>query len=79
MTMLRDFLAYYRPHRRLFVLDFSCAVVSGLLELGFPMVVSHVCRPSLGPVRTGLLILAASLALLLIYALNTGLMVVVNY
>ena len=77
-TMLRDFLAYYRPHRRLFVLDFSCAVVSGLLELGFPMVVSLFVDRLL-PGQNWSLILAASLGLLLIYALNTGLMVVVNY
>ena len=35
-SLLRSFFAYYRPHRRLFVLDFSCAVASGLLELAFP-------------------------------------------
>jgi len=37
--MLKRFLAYYRPHRSLFLLDFGCAVLSGLLELGFPMAV----------------------------------------
>ena len=35
--MLRQFFAYYHPHKRLFVLDFSCAVISGLLELAFPL------------------------------------------
>ena len=34
--MLRRFFAYYRPYRGLFLLDFGCAVLSGLLELGFP-------------------------------------------
>ena len=38
-TLLRRFFAYYRPHRALFLLDFSCAIVSGLLELGFPLAV----------------------------------------
>ncbi len=37
--MLREFFAYYRPHRRLFLIDFSCAVISGLLELAFPLAV----------------------------------------
>ena len=32
--LLRQFFAYYKPHRALFVTDFGCAVVSGLLELG---------------------------------------------
>ncbi len=38
-ALVRRFFAYYRPHRRLFALDFSCAVLSGVLELGFPMAV----------------------------------------
>ncbi len=37
--MLKAFLAYYRPYRALFLLDFGCAILSGLLELGFPMAV----------------------------------------
>ena len=31
--VVRRFLAYYRPYRGLFVLDFGCAVVAALLEL----------------------------------------------
>ncbi len=76
--MLRRFLAYYRPHRRLFVLDFSCAVVSGLLELVFPLAVrSFVDR--LLPSQNWGLILGATAALLGIYLLNTGLQYIVNY
>ena len=37
--MLRQFLTFYRPHRRLLLLDFGCAAASGLLELMFPMAV----------------------------------------
>ena len=37
--MLKRFFEYYRPHRGLFILDFSCAILSGLLELGFPIAV----------------------------------------
>ena len=76
--MLRSFLAYYRPHRRLFVIDFSCAVLSGLLELGFPMAVNLFVDHLLPGHRWGL-IAAASAGLLGVYAVNTGLMVVVNY
>ncbi len=76
--MLRRFFAYYRPHWRLFLLDFCCAVLSGLLELGFPMAVrSFIDR--LLPGQDWGLILLASTALLVIYLVNTGLMVVVTY
>ena len=37
--MLREFAAYYRPHMRLFWVDFGCAVLSGLLELAFPLAI----------------------------------------
>ena len=76
--MLSRFFAYYRPHRGLFLLDFSCAVLSGLLELGFPIAVKLFVDRLL-PGQDWPLIVAASLALLAIYVANTGLMVVVNY
>ena len=76
--MLRQFLAYYRPHRRLFVADFSCAVLSGLLELGFPLAVNLFVDRLLPGQRWGLIALASA-GLLGVYALNTGLIVVVNY
>jgi ATP-binding cassette subfamily B protein len=76
--MLREFLVYYRPYRRLFVIDFSCAVLSGLLELGFPLAVSLFVDKLLPGQRWGMISLASA-GLLAIYALNTGLMVVVNY
>ncbi|CAN7690753.1 ABC transporter ATP-binding protein [Rhizobium sp. LjRoot258] len=76
--MLRRFFSYYRPYRGLFVLDFSCAILSGLLELGFPMAVKlFIDRLLLS--QEWLLILLASGALLAIYVINTGLMAVVTY
>ncbi|MGW9331368.1 ABC transporter ATP-binding protein [Bosea sp. NPDC055594] len=76
--MLKRFFAYYRPHRGLFLLDFSCAVISGLLELGFPIAVKLFVDELL-PGGDWPLILLASLGLLAIYLVNTGLMVVVTY
>ncbi len=76
--MLRQFFAYYRPHRRLFALDFGCAVISGLLELGFPMAIRAFIDQLL-PGRDWGVILLASAALLAIYLLNTGLTAVVVY
>ncbi len=76
--MLRRFLSYYAPHRRLFVLDFGCSVLSGLLELGFPVAV-QIFVDRLLPGRDFGLILLASAGLLAIYLLNAGLMTVVTY
>src|SRR6478672_4080705 len=76
--MLRDFFAYYRPHRTLFILDFSCAVISGLLELAFPLAVRAFVDRLLPSQNWGL-ILGAAAGLLGIYMLNTGLQYIVNY
>ncbi|ATN34271.1 multidrug ABC transporter ATP-binding protein [Rhizobium sp. ACO-34A] len=76
--MLRRFFAFYWPYRGLFVLDFGCAVLSGVLELGFPMAVKSFVDDLLPSGQWGLIV-GASLALLAIYLLNTVLMATVTY
>jgi ATP-binding cassette subfamily B protein len=78
MTMLSRFFAYYAPWRGLFLLDFSCAVLAGLLELAFPIAVKLFVDELL-PSGDLPLILVASAGLLAVYILNTGLMAVVGY
>jgi ATP-binding cassette subfamily B protein len=76
--MLKRFAAYYRPHRTLFLIDFGCAVLSGLLELGFPMAVRAFVDKLL-PGQDWALIMLASAGLLVVYLANTGLMAIVTY
>jgi ATP-binding cassette subfamily B protein len=76
--MLRQFAAYYRPYLGLFWLDFVCALLVGLLELGFPLAVNQFVDQLLPSQNWGL-ILSATAALLAIYLLNTFLQYVVTY
>jgi ATP-binding cassette subfamily B protein len=76
--MLKRFFAYYRPHRVLFAVDFGCAVIAGLMELGFPMAIRSFVDQLL-PSRDWGIILLASAGLLVVYLLNTGLTAVVVY
>ncbi len=76
--MIRRFFSYYAPYKGLFVLDFSCAVLSGLLELGFPMAVK-VFVDNLLPGQNWTLILVAAVGLLAVYLFNTALMAIVTY
>lgn len=76
--MLRAFFSYYRPYRRLFLLDFGCSVLSGLLSLGFPLAVAGFVDVLL-PGKNWSLIVAAAAGLLAVYLVNAGLMVVVTY
>jgi len=76
--MLRAFFAYYRPWMGLFWLDFGCAVLSGLLELAFPLAVTAFIDHLLPRGDWWLTMLAAA-GLLGLYALNAGLMAIVTY
>jgi len=78
MSPLRRFASYYRPHRRLFVLDFGCAVLSGLLELAFPLAV-RLFVDRLLPGHDWRLIGACAIGLVTLYLVNTGLMAIVTY
>lgn len=76
--MLREFFSYYRPWLGLFWLDFGCAVLSGLLELAFPLAITGFIDVLL-PRGDWALTLAAAAGLLLLYAINAGLLTVVIY
>src|SRR5690606_16200350 len=72
------FFAYYRPYRRLLLIDFGAAVLLGLLELAFPTAVQAFIDRLL-PTADWPLILVAAVGLLLVYMFNTVLMGIVNY
>jgi ATP-binding cassette subfamily B protein len=76
--LLRRFFSYYRPYKGLFLLDFTCAVIAGLLELAFPLAVSKFIDDLL-PGENWPIIVLACIGLLAIYALNTVLNYVVTY
>lgn len=76
--MLKRFFTYYKPYKGLFFLDFSCAVLVGLLELTFPLAVNHVIDKLL-PQGSWFVIFWACLGLLVIYLINSGLHYIVTY
>lgn len=78
LSLLRQFFSYYRPHRGLFALDFSCAVLSGVLELAFP-VMAGLFVDRLLPGHDWRKIMLAVVALLAVYLLNSLLMIIVTY
>lgn len=76
--MIRRFFSYYKPHRRLFIIDFSSAVIVALLELAFPVAVQWFIDDLL-PGNNWNLIITISILLLIIYLLSTFLQYVVTY
>ncbi|NYF25889.1 ABC transporter ATP-binding protein [Sporosarcina sp. JAI121] len=76
--MLKKFFSYYKPHRRLFVIDFSSAIFVALLDLAFPVAVKWFIDDLLPKGNWGQIIVVSSI-LLLIYLLSTLLQYVVSY
>ncbi|GAB2693245.1 ABC transporter ATP-binding protein [Paenibacillus thermoaerophilus] len=76
--MIRRFLGYYRPHTKLFALDFGCAVLAALLELAFPLAVKWVIDELL-PTRDWEMIVWAAAGLLFLYVVSMGLHFIVSY
>lgn len=76
--MLRRFFSYYKPHKRLFIIDFSSAVIVAVLELVFPVAVQKFID-DLIPAGNWNTILTASILLLFVYLLSTVLNYVVVY
>lgn len=75
---MKQFFAYYKPYKGLFLLDFGCAVLAGALELAFPVAV-NVVIDDIMPHNNFRYILLACLGLLLFYILNTFLQYIVVY
>jgi ATP-binding cassette subfamily B protein len=76
--MIKRFFSYYAPYKGLFVLDFGCAVIAGLLELVFPLAVAYFIDSLLPRSEFGLILIAGGV-LLAIYAFNAVLHAIVNY
>ncbi len=49
-SALRIFLSYFRPHRKLFLMDLGCAFLISVIDLSFPYV-SRICMERLLPAR----------------------------
>lgn len=76
--MISRFFSYYRPHKKLFILDFSFAILVGLLELGFPLAVQWFIDDLL-PGGEWNWIIIVSIGLLILYILAMMMQYVVNY
>ena len=76
--MLKRFFSYYKPYKKLFILDFTCAVIASLLELAFPLVVHRVVDDLL-PSSNWTWIVWGCVSLLGIYLISAALHYVVTY
>ena len=76
--MQSKFFAYYKPHKRLFMVDFSSAILVAILELAFPVAVQWFIDKLL-PTNDWGTIVKVGILLLMVYVLSTILNFIVNY
>lgn len=76
--MIRRFFSYYKPHRRLFIIDFTSAVFVAILELVYPVAVQRFIDKLL-PSGNWSMIVTVSVLLLAVYALSTFLQYIVGF
>ncbi|PIC58027.1 multidrug ABC transporter ATP-binding protein [Sporosarcina sp. P12(2017)] len=76
--MITQFFSYYKPHRRLFLIDFFSAIFVALLELAFPLAVQWFIDGLL-PSGDWNRIITVSFLLLLVYLVSTFLHYIVSY
>ncbi len=76
--MLARFFTYYKPHKRLFIIDFTSAIFVAILDLLFPVAVQWFIDQLLPTERLGH-DYKVSILLLLTYILSTVMNYIVNY
>ena len=77
-SLLRIFLSYFKPHRRLFALDMTCAFLIALVDLAFPLV-SRTAMYTWLPEKQFRVFFIVMAAVVVTYAVRSGLYFVVAY
>ncbi|MDD7795792.1 ABC transporter ATP-binding protein [Clostridium sp. 'White wine YQ'] len=76
--MIRDFIKYYKPHKKLFIMDLFCAFLAAICDLFYPMITRGIINDYV-PNKNLRLLVTWSIALLFIYILKLGLNYFVEY
>ena len=83
MEVMRKFIRYYRPYRKIFILDMICALLISVIDLAFPQVLNYLNKTlyldtkeailnSLGLLLIGLFIMYGVRALCRYYVSGQG-------
>ena len=83
MSKLKRFLAYYRPHKKLLILDLSCAVLVSAIDIAYPMLTQYILRTLLPQMALSSAMVRVFVGLILAafgaYVLRTGFLYIINY
>ena len=52
MDMIKRFVRYYKPHKRLFMLDTACSLMVAVCDLFYPMIAKNITNVYVPPIRS---------------------------
>ncbi len=76
--MIREFIKYYKPHKKLFIFDMFCSFLIALTDLFYPLITKNIINDYVPNRNLRLLIVWASIILVL-YLLKMVLNYIVSY
>jgi len=76
--LIKRFISYYKPHKRLFILDMICAFIVALCDLVYPVIARNIINVYVPNQQLQLLITWA-VVLLIIYVIKAFLNYVIQY
>ena len=76
--LLKRFISYYKPHRKLFIIDMCCALIISIFNLVYPYITKEIINNYV-PNKLLNLLLAGTLILLAIYIIKAVLNFVLQY
>lgn len=77
--MLKKFVSYYKPHRKLFFIDLFCALILSLINLIYPLIAKYVMNDLAGDESKITIIVYLGILLLVIYLIKAALNFVIQY
>lgn len=76
--MIREFIKYYKPHKKLFAFDMLCSFLIALTDLFYPIITKNIINDYV-PNRNLRLLITWALIILVLYLLKMGLNYFVSY
>ena len=83
MNKLKRFIAYYKPHTGLLILDLSCALLVSAIDVAYPMLTQYILRTLLPQMAVNSAMLRVFISLIVIafgaYIVRAVLLFIINY
>ncbi len=78
MDLLKRFIKYYKPHKKIFILDMSAAFLVALIGMGYPIITRYMLNDFI-PNRKLELVITCGVSLLAIYIIRMFLRYFIQY